>query len=146
MLPARSKSRLIRPEIALSYFAHCYIRRSDALRARCSVNPLGDPDPSQLAARTHDLAMFRLAIDSKLRACDLIRLRVCDICPGQRVASRATQSVAMRTWHARVRLPHGRARLAGAPPRTIMPPSFAQLCGAKIRRMSQVSLSDAFRT
>jgi integrase len=44
----------------------------------------------QLAARTRDLAMFNLAIDSKLRACDLTKLRVRDICLGQRVASRAT--------------------------------------------------------
>src|SRR5258708_39785901 len=44
----------------------------------------------QLAARTRDLAMFNLAIDSKLRACDLTRLRVRDICLGQRVAARET--------------------------------------------------------
>lgn len=44
----------------------------------------------QLAARTRDLAMFKLAIDSKLRACDLTKLRVRDICLGQCVASRAT--------------------------------------------------------
>ena len=34
--------------------------------------------------------MFNLAIDSKLRACDLTRLRVSDICRGSRVATRAT--------------------------------------------------------
>jgi integrase len=33
--------------------------------------------------------MFNLAIDSKLRACDLTRLRVRDVCLGQHVASRA---------------------------------------------------------
>src|ERR1700693_910975 len=44
----------------------------------------------QLSAHVRDLAMFNLAIDSKLRACDLTRLRVCDVCHGQRVASRAT--------------------------------------------------------
>ncbi|WP_321802724.1 tyrosine-type recombinase/integrase [Burkholderia sp. BCC1993] len=44
----------------------------------------------QLAARTRELAMFNLAIDSKLRACDLIRLRVRDICVGCRVVPRAT--------------------------------------------------------
>lgn len=43
----------------------------------------------QLAQRVRDLALFNLAIDSKLRACDLVRLRVNDICHGERVASRA---------------------------------------------------------
>ena len=44
----------------------------------------------QLGARTRDLAMFNLAIDSKLRACDLTKLRVRDVCLGSRVAPRAT--------------------------------------------------------
>ena len=44
----------------------------------------------QLAKRTRDLALFNLAIDSKLRGCDLVGLRVCDVTQGQRVASRAT--------------------------------------------------------
>jgi integrase len=44
----------------------------------------------QLSARVRDLAMFNLAIDSKLRACDLTKLRVCDVCHGHRVVSRAT--------------------------------------------------------
>lgn len=34
----------------------------------------------QLAKRTRELAMFNLAIDSKLRACDLVKLRVNDVC------------------------------------------------------------------
>jgi integrase len=42
----------------------------------------------QLAARTRDLAMFNLAIDSKLRARELTKLRARDICLGQRVTSR----------------------------------------------------------
>jgi integrase len=44
----------------------------------------------QLSCRVRDLAMFNLAIDSKLRACDLTKLRVCDVCHGEHVASRAT--------------------------------------------------------
>lgn len=43
----------------------------------------------QLARRTRELAMFNLAIDSKLRACDLVKLRVNDICHGDRVSPRA---------------------------------------------------------
>jgi integrase len=44
----------------------------------------------QLSSRVRDLAMFNLAIDSKLRACDLTKLRVRDVCHGERVACRAT--------------------------------------------------------
>ncbi len=44
----------------------------------------------QLAERPRDLALFNLAIDSKLRGCDLVRLRVCDVAHGSRVGSRAT--------------------------------------------------------
>ena len=39
--------------------------------------------------RTRDLAMFNLAIDSKLRACDLMQLRVADVTQGGYVQSRA---------------------------------------------------------
>jgi hypothetical protein len=37
-----------------------------------------------------ELALFDLGVDSKLRACDLVKLRVRDVCHGGRVASRAT--------------------------------------------------------
>lgn len=43
----------------------------------------------QLAKQARELALFNLALDSKLRACDLVSLRVCDVTQGQRVASRA---------------------------------------------------------
>ena len=43
----------------------------------------------QLAHRERELALFNLGIDSKLRACDLVQLRVKDICHGDRVATRA---------------------------------------------------------
>lgn len=44
----------------------------------------------QLAELKRDLAMFNLAIDSKLRACDLVSLKVQDVCHGTLVARRAT--------------------------------------------------------
>ena len=44
----------------------------------------------QLEGRQRDLAMFNLAIDSKLRGCDLVRLRVDDVCASGRVRERAT--------------------------------------------------------
>jgi integrase len=43
----------------------------------------------QLADRSRELALFNLAIDSKLRSCDLVKLRVRDVCHGDRVATRA---------------------------------------------------------
>src|ERR1700681_1452898 len=44
----------------------------------------------QLQHRARDLALFNLAIDSKLRGCDLVRLQVDDVCAGGRVRERAT--------------------------------------------------------
>jgi len=44
----------------------------------------------QLARRARDLALFNLAIDSKLRGCDLVRLRVMDVAHAGRVSRRAT--------------------------------------------------------
>ena len=43
----------------------------------------------QLAGKTRDLALYNLAIDSKLRVSDLVRLRVSDICNSGVVSSRA---------------------------------------------------------
>jgi hypothetical protein len=43
----------------------------------------------QMASRRRELALFNLAIDSKLRACDLVQLRVRDVRHGQIMASRA---------------------------------------------------------
>jgi len=44
----------------------------------------------QMSSNVRELAMFNLAIDSKLRACDLTRLHVQDVCHGNQVASRCT--------------------------------------------------------
>jgi integrase len=43
----------------------------------------------QIGKRTRELALFNLAIDSKLRSCDLVKLRVRDVCHGSVVAARA---------------------------------------------------------
>jgi integrase len=42
----------------------------------------------ELKRRVRDLALFNLAIDSKLRGCDLVRLRVDDVAAGGEVKSR----------------------------------------------------------
>jgi integrase len=44
----------------------------------------------QIEGRTRDLAMFNLAIDSKLRGCDVVALRVEDIAPSGYAIDRAT--------------------------------------------------------
>ena len=43
----------------------------------------------QIGKRTRELALLDLGLNSKLRACDLVRLRVRDICHGGRVSTRA---------------------------------------------------------
>jgi integrase len=43
----------------------------------------------QLANRARELALFNLAIDSKLRSCDLVKLRLRDVAHGERIAGRA---------------------------------------------------------
>jgi integrase len=43
----------------------------------------------ELADRKRELALFNLAIDSKLRGCDLVQLRVRDVAHGDRIAARA---------------------------------------------------------
>lgn len=53
-------------------------RTSGALRVRL-----------QMEGRLRELALFNLGIDSKLRGCDLVALKVRDVCHGDQVASRA---------------------------------------------------------
>jgi len=52
----------------------------------------------QMSERHRDLALFNLAIDSKLRSCDLVKLRVADVMHGDRVASRA-KIIQQKTGH-----------------------------------------------
>src|ERR1700736_1318024 len=44
----------------------------------------------QVEGRTRDLAMFNLAIDSKLRGCDVVALKVDDVAPSGYAVDRAT--------------------------------------------------------
>jgi integrase len=43
----------------------------------------------QVFSRKRELTLFDLGIDSKLRACDLLKLKVRDLCHGERVGARA---------------------------------------------------------
>ena len=44
----------------------------------------------ELSGNLRDLALFNLAIDSKLRGCDLVRLKISDLIAGDRVRERVT--------------------------------------------------------
>jgi integrase len=69
------------------------------LEQRASHRPEKPLEPKQvwsirvrleIARSKRDLAIFNLAIDSKLRACDSVKLRLDDICSGANVRHRAT--------------------------------------------------------
>ncbi len=44
----------------------------------------------ELSSKIRDLALFNLALDSKLRGCDLVAVKVSDIAHGHRILTRAT--------------------------------------------------------
>ena len=52
----------------------------------------------QIRAKQRDLGLFNLAIDSKLRSCDLVALRVSDVASGGRIKDRTT-IVQQKTGH-----------------------------------------------
>jgi integrase len=71
--PARNKGRLVGPKPPFK------LHEIWAIRMRL-----------QIQGRVRELALFNLAIDSKLRGCDLVSLRVADVAHGGEVQSRAT--------------------------------------------------------
>lgn len=72
--------------------------------------------------RIRDLALFNCALDAKLRASDLVRLRVSEIAPGGALLQRSTV-IQQKTGRPRSQSPHAsRSRLGsscGATDRTI---------------------------
>jgi hypothetical protein len=62
----------------------------------------------EIAGSQRNLALFNLAIDSKLRACDLVALKVEDVCLGGRVRDRAT-IIQRKTGRPNLRSPKRRA-------------------------------------
>jgi integrase len=82
---------------------HALTQSQDVVRPRVSRNKgklIGQKAPLklkeiyairirlQLEKRVRELALFNLAIDSKLRGCDLVKLRVCDVMQGNRMMLR----------------------------------------------------------
>jgi hypothetical protein len=65
-----------------------------------------------MAGNTREIALFNLAIDSKLRGCDLVRLMVRDLAHGSQVLARASviqqeTREAVSAWMAQARLARG---------------------------------------
>ena len=58
-------------------------------KAPLKLRESGQSASAYNSAATCDVALFNLAIDSKLRACDLLNLRVADIAHDGRVSARA---------------------------------------------------------
>ena len=85
----------------------------------------------QLERRTRDLGLFNLAIDSKLRGCDLVALRVNDVAPNGYAADRA--NVCQRKTSRPVRGNGGNAagtgRLSRANGRKVQQCLFPGRCG-----------------
>lgn len=64
----------------------------------------------KVAKKVRDLAMFNCALDAKLRACDLVRLRMSDVGPGGALRQR---SIVIQPLHRTERQrDQSRARLA----------------------------------
>ena len=57
---------------------------------RCSQTRLAIRAKLQVEGRARDLAMFNLAIDSKLRGCDVVGLKVADVAPKGTAIERAS--------------------------------------------------------
>ena len=51
---------------------------------------LGNPSSVELAENHRDLALFNMAIDSKLRGCDLVKMKVVDVMASGQIKERAS--------------------------------------------------------
>jgi hypothetical protein len=78
-------------ELSLSLPNRCRpcARTTGTKRALKPVQVWGIRIRLQVQQRLRDLALFDLALDSKLRGCDLVALKVSDVTSGTRVRSRA---------------------------------------------------------
>src|SRR5262245_59517908 len=63
-----------------------------------------------IEGRILELALFNLAIDSKLRACDVVTLKVEDVAPNGDAVARATVRQKKTRRQVRIDRPHARSR------------------------------------
>jgi hypothetical protein len=91
----------------------------------------------QMEGRPPDLAMFNLAIDSELRGCDLVRLRIDDVFAGGGVRDRATVIPQKTDRPVRSRLPTRPVLLSGSgsPPSTL---ARADICSQAVSGESHI--------
>ena len=80
----------------------------------------------QVEGRTRDLAMFNLAIDSKLRGCDVVALKVEDIAPHGYAIDRATVRQRKTGRPVRFEVTEQTQRRSVRPPRTLLVPPLRQ--------------------
>ena len=73
-----------------SHVSHASRRPTGAKLALKPLHVWGIRIRLQVALRCRDLALFDLALDSKLRGCDLVALRVDDVAPNGYAVDRAT--------------------------------------------------------
>jgi integrase len=75
----------------MSPTAYHGIRARSLARSRhCAPSTSGPFERSQVEGRTRDLALFNIAIDSKLRGCDVVALKVDDLPPSGYASDRAS--------------------------------------------------------
>ena len=86
-----------------------------------------------------ELALFNLAIDSKLRGCDLVQLWVQDVCHGSHVANRATvmQQKTKQPVQFELTAVLAKAWLNGSPLRSSGTTTFCSPVASGNRRTSQ---------
>src|SRR5262249_33550090 len=84
------RSRRETGEGRLADYDRRFRSRPPALPRRQAANVWSIRSKLQAEEQTRDLAMFNLAIDSKLRACDVVALKVDDVAPNGYAADRAT--------------------------------------------------------
>jgi integrase len=75
--------------------------------------------------RVRDLAMFNLAIDSKLRGCDIVAVRVDDVAPNGYTVDRATIRQRKTGRPVRFELTEQTRQSLGRPPIADVDQSFA---------------------
>jgi integrase len=100
----------------------------------------------QMEERKRDLAMFNLAIDSKLRGCDLVRLKIDDVCGGGTIRDRTTviqkktgRSVQFEiTEQARTAIGEWLSALAGRGGRYLFPSRFREQPHLSTRQYARI--------
>ena len=97
----------------------------------------------QLADRTRELALLNLALDSKLRGGDLVRLRVQDVCHGERVANRAIACSDSPVANAPTSRPYRlRCSKSSSGTSSATPPALASELRCCIHRLNPQSIAD----